>query len=117
MTDKPKIILAVAVFAVGVLGYYFLGAQAMTAQEGWVRYAAIALGAVAGAGIYASTEQFSQFRQFVREARVELSRVVWPTRQETLQTTAVVIGMVLFVGAFLWVVDWVVFAAVRYLMG
>ncbi|HKJ87006.1 MAG TPA: preprotein translocase subunit SecE [Gammaproteobacteria bacterium] len=53
----------------------------------------------------------------MREARVELNRVVWPTRQETLQTTGVVIAMVLFVGAFLWVVDWVVFTAVRYVMG
>ncbi len=53
----------------------------------------------------------------MREARTELSRVVWPSRQETIQTTAVVIAMVLFVGVFLWVVDWIVFSAVRAVMG
>ncbi|NIP14454.1 MAG: preprotein translocase subunit SecE, partial [Pseudomonadales bacterium] len=74
-------------------------------------------GPLLGAGIYATTDQFSQLRRFVREARTELSRVVWPSRQETIQTTAVVIAMVLFVGVFLWVVDWIVFSAVRAVMG
>ncbi|WP_373654419.1 preprotein translocase subunit SecE [Thiohalorhabdus methylotrophus] len=109
--------MAVAVFAAGVLGYYFLGGQVLAGQGEWARYASILIGGVAGGGIYYTTEQFSQLRRFIREARVELSRVVWPSRQETLQTTAVVIGMVLFVGAFLWIVDWVVFSAVRYVMG
>ncbi len=112
MSDKPKIIAAVTVFAVGVLGYYFLEPQGSLARIG-----GLVAGPLLGAGIYATTDQFSQLRRFVREARTELSRVVWPSRQETIQTTAVVIAMVLFVGVFLWVVDWIVFSAVRAVMG
>lgn len=110
--DKPKIFAAAAVFAAGVLGYYLVPARGAGFPMG-----SLVLGALFGAGIYATTEQFTRFRHFVRQARAELSRVVWPSRQETLQTTAVVLAMVLFVGAFLWVVDWIVFSAVRLVMG
>jgi preprotein translocase subunit SecE len=112
MSDKAKISAAAAVFAVGVIGYYLLAAQGGLAQV-----ASLVVGALLGAGIYISTAQFAQFRGFVRESRTELNRVVWPSRQETIQTTAVVIAMVLFVGVFLWVVDWIVFSAVRFVMG
>ncbi|HKJ70848.1 MAG TPA: preprotein translocase subunit SecE [Gammaproteobacteria bacterium] len=112
MSDKAKIFAAVTVFAVGVIAYYLLEARGY-----WVQLAGVVAGALAGAGIYATTAQFGQFRHFVREARAELSRVVWPSRQETVQTTAIVIGMVVVVGVFLWVVDWIVFSAVRFVMG
>jgi preprotein translocase subunit SecE len=112
MSDKPKIVAAVTVFLVGVLGYYFLGPLGVPARIG-----SLAAGALLGAGLYYTTDQFTRFRQFVREARAEINRVVWPSRQETIQTTAVVIGMVLFVGVFLWVVDWIIFSAVRFVMG
>jgi len=112
MSDKVKTSAAVAAFAVGVIAYYLLSVRGY-----WVQMGALGLGALVGAGIYATTAQFARFRQFVRESRAELSRVVWPSRQETIQTTAVVIAMVLFVGVFLWVVDWIVFSAVRAVMG
>ena len=37
--------------------------------------------------------------------RREIQRVVWPTRQETVQTTAIVLGAVLIVGLLLWLID------------
>lgn len=112
MNDNTKIAVAVTVFLVGVLGYYFLGPQGFLARTG-----SLVLGALLGGGVYYTTNQFGRFRQFVREARAEINRVVWPTRQETVQTTAIVIGMVLFVGVFLWIVDWIIFSAVRMVMG
>ena len=42
---------------------------------------------------------------FVRKAQVELRKVVWPTRQETLQTTLVVIAIVIATALFLWGLD------------
>lgn len=115
--DRGKIIAAIAVFAAGVLGYYLVPVRGTGFQASGIQIGSLVLGALLGAGIYATTDQFSRFRHFVRQARAELSRVVWPSRQETIQTTAVVILMVLFVGAFLWVVDWIVFSAVRLVMG
>ena len=112
MRDQQKMALAVAVFAVGVIGYYFLDAFGAAAQWG-----GLVAGVLAGAGIYATSEQFGRFRTFVRESRIELNKVVWPSRQETVQTTAVVIAMVLFIAVFLWLVDWLIFTAVQTVMG
>ena len=42
---------------------------------------------------------------FLKEARVELSKVVWPTRQELIRHTLIVIGMSLFTALFLGVLD------------
>ncbi len=42
---------------------------------------------------------------FVKDARVEVKKVVWPTRPETMQTTLVVFVMVFIVGLILWLMD------------
>jgi preprotein translocase subunit SecE len=47
----------------------------------------------------------SKALDFLREVRVELSKVVWPTRQQTIQLTIVVILVTLFVGFFLGLID------------
>ena len=41
----------------------------------------------------------------LKEARVEIRKVVWPTSQETGQTTLMVVGIVLLVGLLLWILD------------
>ena len=46
-----------------------------------------------------------QVFQFAQESRIELLKVVWPTRQETIQTTTIVIVMVTLTGFILWGVD------------
>ena len=43
--------------------------------------------------------------QFLREVRVELSKVTWPTRKETLASTSVVLVIVILIAAFLGIVD------------
>ena len=51
-----------------------------------------------------------------KEAKQEIRKVVWPTRQETLQTTAIVVVVVLVVGLMLWGLDsllsWLVSGAI-----
>jgi preprotein translocase subunit SecE len=44
-------------------------------------------------------------RQFLREVRVELSKVTWPTRKDTLASTSVVLIIVIIIAAFLGIVD------------
>ena len=43
--------------------------------------------------------------KFVREVRAEVARVTWPTRKETVQTTAVVFAFVVIMALFLFAVD------------
>jgi preprotein translocase subunit SecE len=54
---------------------------------------------------------------FAKGARVELRKVVWPTRQETIQTTLVVVAMVVFAALVLWGIDTLFFWLVAWLTG
>ncbi len=51
------------------------------------------------------TEQGKQVFSFAKEAKIELQKVVWPTRQETIQTTSIVMVMVTVTGFVLWGID------------
>jgi preprotein translocase subunit SecE len=55
--------------------------------------------------------------EFVQQVRQELSRVTWPTRKETLVTTAMVFVMVFVAAAFFFVVDQVLSYGVRLVFG
>ena len=56
-----------------------------------------------------------RIKQFLRESKNELKKVVFPTRQEVVGATQVVIVVVLCVAAFLWAVDLLLMHAVGYL--
>ncbi len=58
------------------------------------------------------TSQGRKGLNFARESRVEMRKVVWPTRQETVQTTFIVIGMTLLAGILLWMIDSVLLWAI-----
>jgi len=77
------------------------------AEQFSVIYRAMALvvvGAVA-AVIALQTGQGKRFVAFAKESRVEIRKVVWPTRQETQQTTLVVVAIVLIAALILWALD------------
>jgi preprotein translocase subunit SecE len=54
---------------------------------------------------------------FVLESRLEVRKVVWPTRDETMRTTLMVLAMVSIVGLVLWALDMLLYSGVRYLTG
>jgi preprotein translocase subunit SecE len=51
------------------------------------------------------TVKGSAFLVLAKEARVEIRKVVWPTRQETTQTTLIVVAVVLVMALLLWGLD------------
>lgn len=71
--------------------------------------------AVAPAPVKANKEPnfFQKAAQFLRETKLEFKRVTWPTRQQTIATTAVVIILVIIIAIFLGIVDTVLSTAVR----
>ena len=63
--------------------------------------------AAGGAGwIAAQTIRGRAFVTLCLEARIEIRKVVWPTRQETTQTTIVVLIVIFIVALILWLLDW-----------
>lgn len=55
--------------------------------------------------------------QFVREVRQEMTKVTWPSRHETMVSTAMVVMLAAITAIFFITVDWVAGSAVRYILG
>ena len=98
--DRLKIALAVVAVIAGLAGFYVLSQQALV-----LRIAVVLAGLVIGAGIAATSEPGKRFFAFGRESVAETKKVVWPSRKETIQTTAIVFGFVVVMAIFLWLTD------------
>jgi len=110
--DKAKLAVAILIVAAGVAGYYVLAAQ-----PNWVRWLAVTGSLVLAAVVVAFSRYGSEFRRFVELARIELRKIVWPTREETGKMTAVVLVFVVVAGIFFWLLDLVLAWATKALTG
>ena len=110
-SDQWKTILAIAIVIAALAFYYFTPFE----SEGRVYFhfdgktlykvlITLVLFVVAGA-LFLASEQGDRFLHFVKETRIELRKVVWPTREETIKTTGFVLIAVIIVAIFLWIVD------------
>lgn len=110
--DSLKFLIAIALLIGGVVQYYYF-------EEESQLYRVLALlGFVALAmGVVYTTRMGHGLWLFARDARTEVRKVVWPTRQETMQTTLMVIVMVILVGIMLWLIDMFLRWAVLVLTG
>jgi preprotein translocase subunit SecE len=111
--DVVKWLLAAAVVAGGVYGFYHFEGQAFT----WLRMLGVVLALAVAGGIAAGTEKGRAFIHFMKAANVERQKVVWPTRQETVQTTIVVLIVVVLVGIMIWIIDWIFSQLISLLVG
>jgi preprotein translocase subunit SecE len=55
--------------------------------------------------VFIKSDRGDQFIHFLKETRIELRKVVWPTRQETIKTTGIIMVAVIIIAIFLWIVD------------
>ena len=110
--DSAKWVLVIAVIAAGIGGNYYYGNESLLYRT----LALVALALVAGA-VALQTAKGRQLAQVMKEARVEIRKVIWPTRQELLQTTAIVLAFVLLVALILWGMDSLVAWIVSILIG
>ena len=98
--DAIKWTLVVLLIAVGVAGNSYFQAESML-----YRVLALVGLAVVAALIALQTSKGKAFLSLAKEARLEIRKVVWPTRPETTQTTLIVIAFVLIVALILWAID------------
>jgi len=71
-------------------------------------------GAAAGIG-QKVTGTVNDTREFLHDVRVEMKQVTWPSREDVISTTWVVVATVAFFGVFLWLVDLGVQRGVQYI--
>jgi len=100
MVDKIKITAAVALVIAGVWCYYHFSDLAVVLRVLMV------LGGLIGAGFVAwFTAPGRELFAFSQEAWQEAGKVSWPTRKETVQTTAVVFAFVVVMALVLFAID------------
>ena len=110
--DTVKLVAAAAILVGGIAAFYWLATYPLA-----VRWAIVLASFGAGVFVALQSAQGRVFWQFVQGSRVELRKVVWPTRQETLQTALVVFIAITVMGLFFWMLDWVLGALTRALTG
>ncbi len=110
--DRVKHIVAAALVVLGLVLFYSFG-------EFSFLYRVLALLAIFAVAIfvYLQTAHGTRTVGFFRDSRTEVRKVVWPTRTETTQTTIMVMIIVFLVGVFLWLLDWMLSGAFRYISG
>jgi preprotein translocase subunit SecE len=100
LLDTMKLLAAILAVIAGIVAYYYFPEASVL-----LRGPGVFAGLVAGLAIASTTAQGREFMGFVQGARVELRKVVWPKREETIQTTLVVILFAITMGVFFWVLD------------
>ena len=110
--DIVKYALALLLVVAGVAAFYWFDQW-----PGAVRAGAVIAGLVAGAIVFLSSGKGVQTREFLSEARFELRKVVWPTRQEAIRTTWVVIAVVALLSVILALIDVIIQWAVKLVLG
>jgi preprotein translocase subunit SecE len=99
-SDKLKVALAICAVIVGVVGFYFLSDKPTVVRAG-----ALLAGLLVAIAVAWTSTPLRDFVSFAKESVREAKKVVWPTRKEATQITAVVFGFVLVMAIFLWGTD------------
>jgi preprotein translocase subunit SecE len=110
--DAVKLVLAAAVLVGGVVAYYYFDDESMLLRVVGV-LVALAIGMV----IAFQSVQGRELWRFIQGSRAEISKVIWPTRQEALQTTLTVFVFVLIMGVFFWLLDMLLLSVTRFITG
>ena len=111
--DTAQLIAAISLGLGGIVAFYLLKSR----PEAWASWAALAGGLLLGVLVFVFSQYGRNFWQFVIEARVELRKVFWPSRQETFMTTLVVLGFVLIASTFFWLLDLTLASVTKFFTG
>jgi len=110
--DTAKLLLAVVILLAGIVGYYLYPDASVLLRAIGVLVAVLAAGAVAS-----QSARGQELWKFIQASRIELRKVVWPTREETIQTTIAVFVFALIMGVFFWLLDLFLLYLTTYLTG
>ena len=100
IVDALKLLLAAAALVGGVVAYYVYADQPQV-----LRVLMVLGGLILGLVLMYLSQPGRELWNYVQSSRVELRKMVWPTRTETWRTTLVVFVFVLALGVFFWLVD------------
>jgi preprotein translocase subunit SecE len=102
VVDMTKWLIAIAMVVGGVWAFYEYQDQVLAP----LRVVGLLVSFALAAGVASMTEKGRLFVEFMKAANIERQKVVWPTRNETVQTTLVVLVVVIIIGIFISLLDW-----------
>ena len=98
--DVLKLLIAAGLLVGGVFGYYWYLEWML-----WARVLLVLGGLAACIGVAATSTQGQRIWAFIQGSRIEIRKVIWPTRQETTQTAIAVFIFTLVMSLFFWALD------------
>ena len=110
--DTIKIFVAVAVLVGSIVAYYYYANESVL-----LRSIGVLLALALAVWIALQSLQGQHLWRFIQGSRVELRKVVWPTREETIQTTGIVLLFATIMGTFFWLLDIALLALTTYVTG
>ncbi len=112
LVDAFKLVLAAAALVGGMVAYYWFENEPQV-----LRVLMVIGGLIGGLVLLYLSAPGRELWDYVQGSRVELRKMVWPTRQETWRTTLVVFIFVMALGVFFWIVDWALAKGMRFVTG
>jgi preprotein translocase subunit SecE len=100
VADTAKLVLAAAALVGGIAAYYYFENESIL-----LRVAGLLVALAIGSVIAFQSLQGQMLWRFIQNSRNEIRKVIWPTRQETMQTTLTVLVFTLILGVFFWILD------------
>ena len=110
--ESVKWLVAIALLAGAVVGNHMFADQSVL-----LRAIGVVVAIAAGLAIASQTFKGRTFLAFAKEARIEVRKVIWPTRQETTHTTFIVMLATVVMALILWGLDGILFRVVGFLTG
>ena len=108
-----QLIAAIILVIGGVVAYYLFKSR----PEAWLSWVALFGGILLGVLVFALSPNGRGFWQFFLESRVELRKVFWPSRKETMNTTVIVLVFVAIASTFFWVLDLILAFTTKFFTG
>jgi len=102
--NAVKWIAAIVILIAATLGGRYVP-DLLPQLPSWVRIIVLVVLGLVGLGIALLTSQGAAFLKLLKEAQIEARRIVWPTKDETMQTTMIVVAVVLVMSLVLWGLD------------
>jgi preprotein translocase subunit SecE len=110
--DTLLLLVSIIMLLGGVAAYYYYQDLAITP----VRVAALIAVTLLASWVAAQSQKGGAFFRFLKESDIERRKVVWPTHQEAVQTSLMVIIVTIIISLFLASVDWMIGTLVRSLL-
>lgn len=105
MPDKVKVSIAALLILIGFAGYYQLPSLMGGDVSILLRVAVVVIALVLAAFVFFTSEMGQATQMFAKGSQIEIKKMIWPTRQETIQGTLMVVFLVILFSLFLWAID------------